>query len=84
MLLSLSLSVLGLAAAAANAAQQPLSVKLPVHHTGFESYDEGLFNPIENLNVLSTDSFTTLTHPVFPQYSVRIKKSTDFCDGTVK
>ncbi|TCD59953.1 hypothetical protein EIP91_011017, partial [Steccherinum ochraceum] len=43
----------------------------------------GLFSPFEDLKLLSTSEFTTLGHPAFPKYSVRIKKSTDFCDGTV-
>lgn len=50
----------------------------------FESYDSGLFSPLEDLSLLSTSSFTTLGHPAFPSYNVRIKRSTDFCDGTVK
>lgn len=47
-------------------------------------YDEGLFMPVEELSALSEAQFTTLGHPIFPNYSVRIKKSSDFCDGTVK
>ncbi|KAI0069950.1 serine carboxypeptidase [Panus rudis PR-1116 ss-1] len=47
-----------------------------------ESYDAGLFAPLEDLNLISTDEFTVLGHPTFPKYSVRVKKS-DFCDGTV-
>lgn len=39
--------------------------------------------PVEELSALSESQFTTLSHPVFPNYSVRIKKSSDFCDGTV-
>ncbi|THU81285.1 serine carboxypeptidase [Dendrothele bispora CBS 962.96] len=42
----------------------------------------GLFTPLESLSVLKSDSFTTMQHPFFPKYSVRIKKS-DFCDPTV-
>ena len=34
-------------------------------------------------NIQSTESYTTLVHPRFPSYGVRIKK-TDFCDPTVK
>ena len=52
-------------------------------NTKFESYDAGLFTPLEDLSVLSTTEFTTLAHPAFPKYNVRIKKS-DFCDGTVR
>jgi hypothetical protein len=52
-------------------------------HPGDTIYDYGLFNPIENLSTLSETEFTTLGHPAFPRYSVRIKK-TSFCDETVK
>ena len=31
---------------------------------------------VKGLNALSTDSFTTTGHPLFPEYSVRIKKTT--------
>ncbi|KAF7359676.1 Carboxypeptidase [Mycena venus] len=40
------------------------------------------FAPVGTLNVLSESSFTTLAHPEFPQYSVRMKKS-NFCDEDV-
>jgi len=63
-------------AAAAYSAQHPLSFKS-------QSYDDGMFSPVEDLSVLSTEQFTTLGHPLFPNYDVRIKKS-DFCDGTVR
>jgi len=43
----------------------------------------GLFTPLESLSLLKEDQFTTMHHPFFPKYSVRIKKS-DFCDPTVK
>lgn len=46
--------------------------------------NDGLFTPVEHLGALSETQFTTLSHPVFPNYSVRIKKSSDFCDTTVK
>lgn len=50
-----------------------------------EPYDaQGLFAPYEDLHLLSTSEFTSLGHPAFPNYNVRIKKSADFCDGTVK
>lgn len=49
----------------------------------FEHYDERLFTPVEDLGALSTTEFTSLRHPLFPSYNVRIKKS-DFCDGTVR
>ncbi|KAI0077822.1 serine carboxypeptidase [Panus rudis PR-1116 ss-1] len=47
-----------------------------------ERYDTGLFEPLEDLNLISTDEYTILSHPSFPKYNVRVKK-TDFCDGTV-
>ncbi|KAJ7057230.1 serine carboxypeptidase [Mycena amicta] len=46
-------------------------------------YDDGLFTPMEDMNALSASEFTVLSHPVFPNYNVRIKKS-PFCDETVK
>lgn len=49
----------------------------------FKSYDDGLFTPLEDFSSLSTTDFTSLRHPLFPDYSVRIKKS-NFCDGTVR
>ncbi|KAJ3521507.1 hypothetical protein NM688_g9008 [Phlebia brevispora] len=49
----------------------------------FDAYDAELFSPLEDLGLLSTTEYTTLEHPVFPKYAVRIKKS-DFCDGTVR
>ncbi|KAK7690230.1 hypothetical protein QCA50_006883 [Cerrena zonata] len=70
------------------------TLKIPSHlypsdHTNTSSgspeilhHDTALFMPFENLNLLSTNDFTTLTHYIFPKHSVRIKKS-DFCDGTV-
>ncbi|KAG6375076.1 Alpha/Beta hydrolase protein [Boletus reticuloceps] len=36
-----------------------------------------------SLSALSDQSFTTLSHPRFPNHGVRIKKSTGFCDPTV-
>ncbi|KAJ7223362.1 Alpha/Beta hydrolase protein [Mycena pura] len=39
---------------------------------------------MEDMNALSETEFTVLSHPVFPNYNVRIKKSTEFCDETVK
>ena len=57
--------------------------QLPLGNAKFAPYDAGLFTPVEDLGVLSTTEFTTLAHPAFPKYNVRIKKS-DFCDGTVR
>jgi len=41
------------------------------------------FEPIGELSAVGSDQWTTLHHPVFPRYSVRIKQSR-FCDTTVK
>ncbi|KAI0071137.1 serine carboxypeptidase [Panus rudis PR-1116 ss-1] len=90
MMFTSPLSLLGLAATVGHcSAQHVFGVASPPGslnvnpNVAFEGYDEGLFSPMEDLSLLSSDSFTTLTHPVFPKYSVRVKKSTDFCDGTV-
>lgn len=64
-----------------------VGARIPNNRLGvnsFEPYDSGLFSPLEDLSLLSTSTFTTLDHPAFPNYNVRIKRSTDFCDGTVK
>ncbi|KAI0310446.1 serine carboxypeptidase [Amylostereum chailletii] len=82
------LAFLGLAALAraANDAQSPLyasdSIWSDTDPTLHASTYAG-FTPVGSLSALGTDAFTTLTHPVFPSYSVRIKQS-DFCDTTVK
>src|SRR5579863_8829277 len=39
------------------------------------------FEPIRELSALRSDQWAILRHPVFPRYSVRIKRS-DFCDAT--
>ena len=46
-------------------------------------YDAGLFTPFEDLHALSASAYTTLKHPTFPAYSVRIKES-HFCDGDAR
>lgn len=56
------------------------NVQTPLGHA---SYADGLFTPVESLSAVSSSEFTTLGHPFFPNYSVRIRKS-QFCDGTVK
>ena len=48
-----------------------------------QPYDAGLFTPFENLSALSETESTSLSHPFFPSYGVRVKK-TKFCDGAVK
>lgn len=65
----------------ASSAQVPLSA----NYFGADSqvYDAGLFTPAESLTSLSESTFTTLGHPLFPNYGVRIKQS-KFCDETVR
>lgn len=76
-----SQSFLGLGTSGRRTSKQPVKSFLPSYTA---PYDDGLFTPIEQLGALSEAQFTTLSHPVFPNYSVRIKKSNDFCDGTVE
>ena len=66
----------------AAAAQHSFTVQQGVNIAADQLYDAGLFTPLGDLSALSTDVYTTLSHPLFPNYNVRIKKS-DFCDGTV-
>lgn len=63
--------------------QVPLMHERQFEHGLSGSYDEGLFRPIETLDMLSESNFTTMGHPLFPNYGVRIKQSS-FCDATVK
>ncbi|KAF7328403.1 Carboxypeptidase [Mycena venus] len=44
--------------------------------------ENSTFTPVGTLEVLSESAFTTLVHPAFPAYGVRLKKS-QFCDGAV-
>ncbi|KAI0772250.1 serine carboxypeptidase [Irpex lacteus] len=44
---------------------------------------EGLFVPLGDLHTVAKTEFSTLRHPLFPNYGVRIKES-GFCDGTVR
>ncbi|KIL59541.1 hypothetical protein M378DRAFT_169205 [Amanita muscaria Koide BX008] len=60
-----------------NHASVPTSFKIPQGR-----YDDGLFTPFEDLTTLSSDSYTTLAHPFFPDYSLRLKKS-NLCDDSV-
>ena len=75
-------SFFGLGTSGRRTSKPPIKsfVQLPY----IKHYDDGLFTPVEHLGALSEAQFTTLSHPVFPNYSIRIKKSSDFCDGTVK
>jgi hypothetical protein len=50
-----------------------------IHHT----YGDRLFAPMERPSALSETDFTLISHPLFPDVGVRIKK-TKFCDPTVK
>ncbi|KAH7885523.1 Alpha/Beta hydrolase protein [Phlebopus sp. FC_14] len=78
-----ALSLLSLAVVGSATSQAFLGLNTPTQsHYSSAPYDDGLFTPVEHLSALSADRFTTLSHPVFPKYNVRIKKS-GFCDGTV-
>ncbi|TFY74066.1 hypothetical protein EWM64_g9945, partial [Hericium alpestre] len=71
------LSLLSATAIVAAAPQQPFS-----QAAAWDTYDAGLFTPVESLSALSTSEFTTFSHPLFPKHSARIKK-TEWCDSTV-
>jgi cathepsin A (carboxypeptidase C) len=71
---------LGLVCWASSSLAQQQFLNIP---SGYEAYNDGLFSPAEDLSILSESEFTTLGHPAFPRYSVRVKKSS-FCDETVK
>ncbi|KAI0769995.1 serine carboxypeptidase [Fomes fomentarius] len=77
-LYAISLFALVITAAGAGASQLPLGKQ-----NVFSAYDEDLFTPLGDLSALSTTEFTTLNHPAFPHYNVRVKQS-HFCDGTVR
>ena len=48
----------------------------------FQTYEAGLFAPLESLDLVPSDTFTVLSHPFFPKHSVRIKRLSGFCDTT--
>ncbi|KAF5376948.1 hypothetical protein D9615_007272 [Tricholomella constricta] len=56
---------------------------IPFVNKEHDVYDDGLFSPLEDLSILSEAEFTHMSHPAFPHYGVRIKK-TSFCDNSVK
>ena len=66
-----------------NALNEAPTAPLAFLPSAYHAYDEGLFTPLEDLSALSGSDFTHMSHPIFPRYAVRIKK-TKFCDGTVK
>ncbi|KAM5543857.1 hypothetical protein V8D89_002474 [Ganoderma adspersum] len=70
--------LLGYAALASSAAQQPVGGQ-----NAFSAYDDGLFTPLGDLSVLSSTEFTTLSHPAFSRHKVRVKQS-HFCDESVR
>lgn len=79
-LLSLAIHVLGHASS-----QSVLGLERPAADPYAQAayaapYDDGLFTPVEDLGALSAEAFTTLDHPSFPGYSVRIKKTVFECD----
>ncbi|KAI0784828.1 serine carboxypeptidase [Abortiporus biennis] len=70
------LSLLSFSFLAKASSQVPLEFR-------FDQYDASLFSPYEDLSSLSALEYTTLGHPAFPKYQVRLKQSKEFCDGTV-
>ncbi|KAF9491602.1 alpha/beta-hydrolase [Pleurotus eryngii] len=52
-------------------------------HSGSAHYGSEPSIPKETLDALSDKDFTTLRHPAFPSYGVRVKR-TRWCDETVK
>ncbi|GJJ11597.1 hypothetical protein Clacol_005832 [Clathrus columnatus] len=53
--------------------------------SGFATYDTGLLNQVDDIRTLSTNGYTTFTHPIHPHYSVRIKQNgAESCDNSVK
>lgn len=71
-----------------DASQLPLSGGFTENPLGFVNAPNPTANspPREaTLNTLSSDDFTTFTHPTLPSYAIRIKQSPEaFCDPTVK
>jgi hypothetical protein len=62
----------------------PVGVVNPWVHCPFDTDSlQPEFEPVGKLSAVGSDQWTTLHHPVFPGYSVRIKQS-HFCDTTVK
>lgn len=81
-----SFSLLSLAVLGHASSQSVLGLKHPVANPYTQStyaapYDDGIFTPLGDLSALSTDSFTTLRHPLFTSYSVRIKQTVFDCDN---
>ncbi|KAF8632418.1 hypothetical protein AX17_004859 [Amanita inopinata Kibby_2008] len=74
---------LGAPTASISQARLPVNRPAPAVPLAQDTYDAGLFTPLEDLSVLSSDAYTQMTHPAFPRHAVRIKKS-DFCDGSVR
>jgi len=66
-------ATLALLASVAWAAQDPLIQNL-----------DNFSAPEQDLSVLSSERFTTFSHPAFPKHSVRIKQLKDLCDNKSK
>ena len=80
-----SFSLLSLAILGHASSQSVFGLKHPAANPYTQSayaapYGDGLFTPLGDLSALSTDSFTTLRHPLFASYSVRIKQTVFDCD----
>jgi hypothetical protein len=75
--------LISLAQAGAYSAQASASQWTADAWTSYDSSPTNGFAPVGALNTVGSDAFTTFSHPLYPEYSARIKQ-TDFCDSTVK
>lgn len=88
----LLLRLLLLSVAALAFQQQPLSASVLNDGSPGKGYqpspapgntpNEGHFTPVGDFSAVSSSEYTHLSHPLFPNHGVRIKK-TDFCDPSV-
>ena len=76
-------SLLALVSLASYAFAQRFNVQEPLGSFSAVPKLEGNVTTMHLSELGSTDEFTTLVHPRFPYYQVRVKK-TNFCDPTVK
>ncbi|KAJ3972647.1 serine carboxypeptidase-domain-containing protein, partial [Lentinula raphanica] len=64
------------------ASQVPLTTIANTSSHSDANWEPQFFTPLESLSLVKDSTFSTLSHPFFPKYSVRIKKS-GFCDPTL-
>ncbi|KIJ51018.1 hypothetical protein M422DRAFT_65598 [Sphaerobolus stellatus SS14] len=66
------------------------SSQTPFYGSGYTNiktslYDDGLLKPIEDIRILSSDEYTILAHPAYPNHRVRVKQNgASFCDDSVR